>query len=327
MAESTVEERRARYERVLGIATQLEKFSAVEIQREAFETRPTFVTRILNQLTSEGVLQEIFDGSQSQYRWKRGPSEFSIDGWIDRQFCGKQITQTPLAERPRERLLRCGAENLRTAELLAILIRTGQKGESALESGERIANRAGDRLDVLRSWSAAEYKEVSRSLAKRHSAKSWLVSNWDAAFPTRCEPIASHRSRSTPAAWLLNIANECSHVLAADRRQEEFHIVTLDTKLFPIRTHQITVGTLDASLVHPREVFRAAIRDAASSILLVHNHPSGDPTPSREDYEVIPNIRNRWQDCRHQRHRPYRRCRYDRSFDRTTAGALSCVAG
>ncbi len=94
--------------------------------------------------------------------------------------------------------------------------------------------------------------------------------------------------------------------LAADRRQEEFHIVTLDTKLFPIRTHQITVGTLDASLVHPREVFRAAIRDAASSVLLVHNHPSGDPTPSREDFEVTQNARDCRQDRRHQRDRSHR---------------------
>jgi DNA repair protein RadC len=74
--------------------------------------------------------------------------------------------------------------------------------------------------------------------------------------------------------------------LAAEAVQEEFHIVTLDTKHKPIRTHRITVGTLDASLVHPREVFRPAIRDAASAMILVHNHPSGDPTPSREDRQV-----------------------------------------
>ena len=59
-----------------------------------------------------------------------------------------------------------------------------------------------------------------------------------------------------------------------------------DTKNQVIDTHQVTVGTLDASLVHPREVFRPAIKDAASSVILVHNHPSGDPTPSREDYAV-----------------------------------------
>ena len=74
--------------------------------------------------------------------------------------------------------------------------------------------------------------------------------------------------------------------LASDGRQEEFHIVCLDTKNQFINSHQVTVGTLDASLVHPREVFRPAIRDAASSVILVHNHPSGDPTPSREDYAV-----------------------------------------
>ena len=74
--------------------------------------------------------------------------------------------------------------------------------------------------------------------------------------------------------------------LISDCIQEEFHIVTLDTKNQIIDSHQITIGTLDASLVHPREVFRAAIKDAASSIILAHNHPSGDPTPSREDVAV-----------------------------------------
>ena len=74
--------------------------------------------------------------------------------------------------------------------------------------------------------------------------------------------------------------------LAEDATQEEFHIVTLNTKHHAIASHQISVGTLDASLVHPREVFRPAIRDAAAAIILVHNHPSGDPTPSGEDLAV-----------------------------------------
>lgn len=74
--------------------------------------------------------------------------------------------------------------------------------------------------------------------------------------------------------------------LIAEGLQEEFHIVTLDTKHRMINSHQITVGTLDASLVHPREVFRPAIKDASSAILLAHNHPSGDPTPSKEDRQV-----------------------------------------
>ena len=74
--------------------------------------------------------------------------------------------------------------------------------------------------------------------------------------------------------------------LLTDCLQEQFHILTLDTKNQVVDSHQITIGTLDASLVHPREIFRPAIKDAASSIILVHNHPSGDPTPSREDIAV-----------------------------------------
>lgn len=74
--------------------------------------------------------------------------------------------------------------------------------------------------------------------------------------------------------------------LIVDGLQEEFHVVTLDTKHRMINSHQITVGTLDASLVHAREVFRVAIKDSASCVLLAHNHPSGDPTPSIQDRQV-----------------------------------------
>jgi len=73
--------------------------------------------------------------------------------------------------------------------------------------------------------------------------------------------------------------------------QEEFLIATLNTQLFVRRIVRITRGTLDASLVHPREVFRPAIADAASAILLIHNHPSGDPRPSREDYSVTEKLK------------------------------------
>lgn len=73
--------------------------------------------------------------------------------------------------------------------------------------------------------------------------------------------------------------------------QEHFYSITLNTKKRVINTHLITVGTLDASLVHPREVFRPAIRDAAGSVLIAHNHPSGDPTPSKEDFDVTDKLR------------------------------------
>jgi DNA repair protein RadC len=87
-------------------------------------------------------------------------------------------------------------------------------------------------------------------------------------------------------------AKDCLGGYFADKLdQEEFLIATLDTKLRVRRVVRITRGTLDASLIHPREVFRAAIADAAASILLIHNHPSGDPTPSRQDRDVTDMLR------------------------------------
>jgi DNA repair protein RadC len=285
-AQGKVEERRARYERVLSVARELDEFSAEEICEQASESHGKFVTQILKQLTQEGVLRPLGGTQTGRFRWNSQVSSFSVDGWIERQICGTQITQTPLAERPRERLVRCGVENLRTAELLAILIRTGRKGESALEAGERIANRAGDRLEILRTFSAAEFKEITSVVSEpvfcQIMAGIELGRRVAESMAADRGPLQKINSSSIATEYCRRKFAR----LALDRRQEEFHIVTLDTKLFPIAHHQITVGTLDASLVHPREVFRPAIRDAASAILLVHNHPSGDPTPSREDYEV-----------------------------------------
>lgn len=88
--------------------------------------------------------------------------------------------------------------------------------------------------------------------------------------------------------WVIN---SLGSYFAERLDQEEFLVATLDTKLCVRRVVRITRGTLDASLVHPREVFRAAIADAASSILLIHNHPSGDPTPSRQDREITERLK------------------------------------
>lgn len=94
------------------------------------------------------------------------------------------------------------------------------------------------------------------------------------------------RERITSPATAIRYCLKEFTALRNHGQQEEFCIVTLDTKNQPIRTHQITVGTLRNSLVHPREVFRPAIADAASCIIVVHNHPSGDPTPSDQDISV-----------------------------------------
>ena len=100
------------------------------------------------------------------------------------------------------------------------------------------------------------------------------------------EPRADYNTALSSSSLAIEFCKAHFSRLISEGIQEEFHIVTLNTKNRIIDSHLITVGTLDASLVHPREVFRPAIKDSSSSILLAHNHPSGDPTPSREDRQV-----------------------------------------
>lgn len=100
------------------------------------------------------------------------------------------------------------------------------------------------------------------------------------------EPPEKYRTRITSPSLAMQYCRTEFTALANHGVQEEFWLVTLDTKNQPINRHQITVGTLRNSLVHPREVFRPAIADAANCIIVVHNHPSGDPTPSDQDISV-----------------------------------------
>ncbi len=195
------------------------------------------------------------------------------------------ITDSPERDRPRERLLLVGAERMKLAELFAILIRSGRPGQSALEAGEILATRFGDRLDQLPDAGQAELKELSFAVAKTAYCQIMAGIELGRRVAKANDPGRS-RCKISGTRDAKDYCEQHFARLVSDSHREEFHIVTLDTKNFVIDSHQISVGTLDASLVHPREVFRPAIKDAASSLILVHNHPSGDPSPSREDRAV-----------------------------------------
>lgn len=203
----------------------------------------------------------------------------------DQKFKGLKVAETPLQDQPRERLLANGAENLRLAELISILIRVGRPGESAMQAGERVAARFANALDKFPDAQQAELKEISCSVAK--TAYCQIMAGIELGRRVaNAKNDKSDRQKITGTDSARSFCENHFSRLVTDSRREEFHIVTLDTKNFVIDTHLVSVGTLDASLVHPREVFRPAIKDSASSIILVHNHPSGDPTPSPEDYSV-----------------------------------------
>ncbi len=284
-----LDSRRTKYEQVLSIIGNLRRCTHKQLQDQCHETSAAFVLSVIKQLKRDGLVEQTDHDGETLIAW-REVDGFDPQAWIEQQIYGDQVTLQPLEDRPREQLLKVGAEQLTTSQLLAILIRSGRVGESAVQAGRKVAQHVGERLERLRDLSPRELHAVSKCV----SSVPYCQIMAGIELGRRVE---ESRQRNRPAEKITSsraAVDYCAHHfarLAADGCQEEFHIVTLDTKLQVINRHQITVGTLDASLVHPREVFRAAIRDAAASILLVHNHPSGDPTPSREDYAVTERLK------------------------------------
>jgi DNA repair protein RadC len=286
MADKLSKDSRAlRYDRywpVVSLVSGKEQFHIDSIKQACDSERPAFITRIVNELVEQGWL--IRESERGSYQWNSGRGEFSPAKWLDEKVYGNQVQAAPEQDRPRERLLAVGADNLKISELLAILIRSGRPGESAVTAGEKLAKEFDGRLEELAAAGRSELKSISSAIEK--TAYCQILAGIELG-----RRIVALSDQHTPTkiggpADAMTFCQRHFARLASDGKQEEFHIVTLGTKNQVIATHQITVGTLDASLVHPREVFRAAIKDAASSVILVHNHPSGDPTPSSEDLKV-----------------------------------------
>ena len=278
--------RRQRYRSVLYPLAQLPRFCRSELGQLVDEEPAAFITKTVNEVVKAGVLETVRENGEIHFEWIHGDPVKLVDQWIDRRIHGDQVKETPEQERPRERLMRIGAASLSDAELLAILIRVGVVGESAVTGGQKLANRFPGELDLIRDYGLPELRDITPAVTKASYCQilAALELGKRATEAARSRPIPITKITST-----IEATQYCAQAfayLAGDAVQEEFHIVTLDTKHKPIRSHKITVGTLDSSLVHPREVFRPAIRDAAAAVLLVHNHPSGDPTPSREDHAV-----------------------------------------
>jgi DNA repair protein RadC len=279
--------RRERYEAIVRELMNRPEFRLPEIRRACAGEQRGFVTRVVNELVSSGwVVRESAEGSaaseEARHSWNISRGLFRPEEWLDGKFRG-QIKAAPPEDRPRERLVRDGAEALRLDELLAILIRSGRPGESAVAGAKKVADRFRERLLELVRASPAELKQISRAV----DITAWCQIQAGIELGRRVaalRPVVSERITTPEQARIWCRVRFAR--LASDGVQEEFHIVTLNTKHEVLTTYPITVGTLDASLVHPREVFRPAIKDAAAAVILVHNHPSGDPTPSREDLAV-----------------------------------------
>ncbi|MGY4707517.1 RadC family protein [Candidatus Bipolaricaulota sp. J31] len=183
----------------------------------------------------------------------------------------KRIKDLPDFERPREKLLERGPEALSDAELLAILLGSGTKGRSALELAHRIIKAAGPDLPRLRPEELTAIEGVGAAKACRIAAAFELARR----FSQRGRPVIREPEDVLP--YIQHIA---------DKKQEYFLCLTLNGAGEVIQTRVVTVGLLDSSQVHPREVFADAIADRAAAVILAHNHPSGKLEPTPADIEV-----------------------------------------
>jgi DNA repair protein RadC len=190
---------------------------------------------------------------------------------------GLRIKDLPASERPRERLAEKGAGALSHAELVAILLRTGRKGMSAVEIAQELLQKFGT-LTGLERASLDELREVKGVGRDKAIALK-------AAF-TLARRMAQELHGDAP---MLDTPSSVADYLREEVRGydvEHFKVVLLNTRRKLIRVEAVSQGLVDTILVHPREVFRQAIAANASALILAHNHPSGDPTPSEADVRV-----------------------------------------
>lgn len=189
-----------------------------------------------------------------------------------------RIKELPSSERPRERLRALGAQALSTTELIATLLGSGNQGSSVVVCAHSVFEACGGSLGRLAAMPLASLTRVRGMGQARATAIH-------AALELGRRMAAEAREAGVPIRGPKDVAAAFSPRLQ-DAPVEEFHVAILDAQHRLERDILITRGLLNSSLVHPREVFREAIAERAAAVVLVHNHPSGDPTPSQEDKAV-----------------------------------------
>lgn len=183
------------------------------------------------------------------------------------------VRDLPRVERPREKLIQYGPGRLSNTELLAIILRSGKKGENALEFSGRVIKKFGSE-----GLPAVSYQEL-KNVAGLGPAKACEI--------VACFELGKRLLKEKPSGFYLgpeDVWKELKDI--RDNKKEHFVIFYLDSRNQEIKREVVSVGLLNASLVHPREVFEPAIKHLAAQIILAHNHPSGETEPSEEDLTV-----------------------------------------
>lgn len=195
------------------------------------------------------------------------------------------IKELPLSERPYEKLEVVGAEHLSNAELLAVIIKTGTKAYTAVDLAQLVLKLSNDgRLSSLNNLSIEQLKQV-KGIGRVKAIQIKAALEFSKRIATT-DGIVHH---------IIKSAYDVSNLMMEEMRylkKEVFKAILLDTKNQIIKVVNVSVGSLNSSIVHPREVYSEAIKCGCNSIIFVHNHPSGDPTPSTEDIQTTQRLEN-----------------------------------
>jgi len=193
-----------------------------------------------------------------------------------------RLADLSVSERPQERLESQGPKSLSDTELLAMILRSGSKGRNVLSVASEILQEAGS-LNGLLNWNDAEFRDI-KGIGKVKALQ--LITIIEICRRVRDRSPVSEPILDSPDLVYSHMQQDTTGL-----QIEKFWTLSLNRKNRLLKKSEITSGTASNSLVHPREVFREAIRQGASAVICVHNHPSGDPSPSAADIKVTRQLR------------------------------------
>jgi DNA repair protein RadC len=197
-------------------------------------------------------------------------------------YPGNRIKIMPAGERPQERLERFGAAALSDTELLALLVRSGTRGQDVLTLCARLISEAGSLAGLL-AWHEADFRSL-RGIGRVKALQ--LVAVMEVA-----RRAVSLPAKESPVLNRADLIASSLDSVATGLDVEKFWVLCLNRRNRLRKRVEVSSGTATAALAHPREVFRSAIRESASAVVCVHNHPSGDPSPSAADIQLTRQLR------------------------------------